>query len=125
MQRTDVLTEIIFFLRQSAIPQGGPTDRKADIDPIMLDVNTRFSDVGGLESHIHCLKEMVVFPIMYPHVFDRFHITPPKGVLFHGPPGESQISQRFFSCKFSDQTIIILRLNICKHSKFKKKIRIS
>lgn len=76
--------------RQSAIPQGGPTDRKADIDPITLDVNIRFSDVGGLESHIHCLKEMVVFPMMYPDVFQRFHITPPKGVLFHGPPGTSR-----------------------------------
>mgnify|MGYP004576967249 CR=1 FL=1 len=30
---------------------------------------------------------MVVFPMMYPDVFERFHITPPKGVLFHGPPG--------------------------------------
>ncbi|CAK9825447.1 ATPase family AAA domain-containing protein 2 [Anthophora retusa] len=73
--------------RQSAIPQGGPPDRKADINPITLDTNIRFNDVGGLESHIHCLKEMVVFPMMYPDVFERFHITPPKGVLFHGPPG--------------------------------------
>ncbi|XP_015179845.1 PREDICTED: ATPase family AAA domain-containing protein 2-like isoform X1 [Polistes dominula] len=73
--------------RQSAIPQGGPPDRKADINPITLDTNIRFSDVGGLESHIHCLKEMVVFPMMYPEVFERYHITPPKGVLFHGPPG--------------------------------------
>lgn len=30
---------------------------------------------------------MVVFPMMYPDVFERFNITPPKGVLFHGPPG--------------------------------------
>ncbi|XP_012273036.1 ATPase family AAA domain-containing protein 2 isoform X2 [Orussus abietinus] len=73
--------------RQSAIPQGGPPDRKADINPVTLDTSIRFNDVGGLESHIHCLKEMVVFPMMYPDVFDRFHITPPKGVLFHGPPG--------------------------------------
>ncbi|XP_011505314.1 PREDICTED: ATPase family AAA domain-containing protein 2-like isoform X2 [Ceratosolen solmsi marchali] len=73
--------------RQSSIPQGGPTDNKADINPISVDTNITFSDVGGLESHIHCLKEMVVFPMMYPDVFDRFHITPPKGVLFHGPPG--------------------------------------
>ncbi|XP_033327790.1 ATPase family AAA domain-containing protein 2 isoform X1 [Megalopta genalis] len=73
--------------RQSAIPQGGPPDRKADINPITLDTNIRFNDVGGLESHIHCLKEMVVFPMMYPDVFERYHITPPKGVLFHGPPG--------------------------------------
>lgn len=30
---------------------------------------------------------MVVFPMMYPDIFERFHVTPPKGVLFHGPPG--------------------------------------
>ncbi|XP_011867387.1 PREDICTED: ATPase family AAA domain-containing protein 2-like isoform X2 [Vollenhovia emeryi] len=73
--------------RQSAIPQGGPPDRKADINPITLDTNIRFSDVGGLETHIHCLKEMVIFPMMYPDVFERYDVTPPKGVLFHGPPG--------------------------------------
>ncbi|CAL1683739.1 unnamed protein product [Lasius platythorax] len=73
--------------RQSAIPQGGPPDRKADINPITLDTNIRFSDVGGLESHIHCLKEMVVFPMLYPDVFERYNTTAPKGVLFHGPPG--------------------------------------
>lgn len=78
---------IKYSCRQSAIPQGGPPDRKADINPITLDTNIRFNDVGGLESHIHCLKEMVVFPMMYPDVFERFHITPPKGVLFHGLPG--------------------------------------
>ncbi|KMQ96499.1 atpase family aaa domain-containing protein 2b [Lasius niger] len=70
--------------RQSAIPQGGPPDRKADINPITLDTNIRFSDVGGLESHIHCLKEMVVFPMLYPDVFERYNTTAPKGVLFHG-----------------------------------------
>jgi ATP-dependent 26S proteasome regulatory subunit len=44
--------------------------------------------VGGLESHIRCLKEMVVFPMLYREVFEKFHIQPPKGVLFHGPPGK-------------------------------------
>lgn len=85
-----------FYCRQSAIPQGGPPDRKADINPITLDTNIRFNDVGGLESHIHCLKEMVVFPMMYPDVFERFHITPPKGVLFHGPPGRSILYTSIF-----------------------------
>ncbi|XP_034943893.1 ATPase family AAA domain-containing protein 2-like [Chelonus insularis] len=74
-------------VRQNALPQGGPPDKKADINPIIVDTNIRFSDVGGLESHIHCLKEMVMFPMLYPDVFDRFQITPPKGVLFYGPPG--------------------------------------
>jgi SpoVK/Ycf46/Vps4 family AAA+-type ATPase len=31
---------------------------------------------------------MVVFPMLYREVFEKFHIQPPKGVLFHGPPGK-------------------------------------
>ncbi|XP_071565954.1 ATPase family AAA domain-containing protein 2 [Temnothorax nylanderi] len=73
--------------RQSTIQQGGPPDRKADINPITLDTNIRFSDVGGLRKHIECLKEMVIFPMLYPDILECFDITPPKGVLFYGPPG--------------------------------------
>lgn len=28
-----------------------------------------------------------MLPLLYPEVFQRFKITPPRGVLFHGPPG--------------------------------------
>lgn len=30
---------------------------------------------------------MVSLPLLYPEVFQRFNVTPPRGVLFHGPPG--------------------------------------
>lgn len=43
--------------------------------------------VGGLEEHIKCLREMVLFPLMYPDLFKKFKTRPAKGVLFHGPPG--------------------------------------
>lgn len=36
---------------------------------------------------IHALKEMTLLPLLYPEVFQRFNVTPPRGVLFHGPPG--------------------------------------
>src|SRR5208282_5121599 len=36
---------------------------------------------------INQLKEMVTLPLLYPEIFQRFHVTPPRGVLFHGPPG--------------------------------------
>lgn len=26
-------------------------------------------------------------PLLYPEVFQKFNVTPPRGVLFHGPPG--------------------------------------
>ena len=30
---------------------------------------------------------MVVLPLLYPQVFSKFHVAPPRGVLFYGPPG--------------------------------------
>ena len=59
----------------------------ADADPLGVDQNVNFDNVGGLQGHIDQLKEMVALPLLYPEVFQRFHVTPPRGVLFHGPPG--------------------------------------
>ncbi|KAI1413034.1 AAA-domain-containing protein [Hypoxylon sp. FL1857] len=59
----------------------------ADADPLGVDMNVDFSQVGGLQGHIDQLKEMVQLPLLYPELFSRFHVTPPRGVLFHGPPG--------------------------------------
>uniref|UniRef100_A0A6Q2X029 ATPase family AAA domain-containing protein 2 n=1 Tax=Esox lucius TaxID=8010 RepID=A0A6Q2X029_ESOLU len=59
----------------------------ADVDPMTLDSSVKFDSVGGLSNHIQSLKEMVVFPLLYPEVFERFKIQPPRGCLFYGPPG--------------------------------------
>uniref|UniRef100_A0A8C9MY83 ATPase family AAA domain-containing protein 2 n=1 Tax=Serinus canaria TaxID=9135 RepID=A0A8C9MY83_SERCA len=59
----------------------------ADVDPVQIDCSVRFDGVGGLADHISALKEMVVFPLLYPEVFERFKIQPPRGCLFYGPPG--------------------------------------
>ena len=59
----------------------------ADADPLGVDQHVTFDGVGGLQHHIEQLKEMVSLPLLYPEIFMRFHITPPRGVLFHGPPG--------------------------------------
>jgi SpoVK/Ycf46/Vps4 family AAA+-type ATPase len=68
---------------------GKVKDRKAlaDADPLGVDLNVDFSQVGGLQGHIDQLKEMVQLPLLYPELFAKFHVTPPRGVLFHGPPG--------------------------------------
>jgi len=36
---------------------------------------------------INSLKEMISLPLLYPEIFQKFNLTPPRGVLFHGPPG--------------------------------------
>ncbi|PCH41735.1 AAA-domain-containing protein [Wolfiporia cocos MD-104 SS10] len=59
----------------------------ADADPLGVNQNVTFDEVGGLDDHINSLKEMTVLPLLYPEVFQRFDLTPPRGVLFHGPPG--------------------------------------
>ena len=59
----------------------------ADISPMNVDRSITFDSIGGLKQHIRSLKEMIVFPLMYPEVFEKFNISPPRGVLFHGPPG--------------------------------------
>ncbi|KAH9508111.1 ATPase AAA domain-containing protein 2B [Bulinus truncatus] len=59
----------------------------ADVEPMKIDKNITFSSIGGLNKHIQALKEMVVFPLLYDKVFQRFNVDPPRGVLFYGPPG--------------------------------------
>uniref|UniRef100_A0A8C7KQI9 ATPase family AAA domain-containing protein 2 n=1 Tax=Oncorhynchus kisutch TaxID=8019 RepID=A0A8C7KQI9_ONCKI len=60
----------------------------ADVDPMVIDHWFAYMlCVGGLTSHISALKEMVVFPLLYPEVFEKFKIQPPRGCLFYGPPG--------------------------------------
>ncbi|KAM4704921.1 ATPase family AAA domain-containing protein 2 [Rhinophrynus dorsalis] len=59
----------------------------ADVDPMQIDTTVRFNSVGGLDRHIAALKEMVVFPLLYPEIFEKFKIQPPRGCLFYGPPG--------------------------------------
>ncbi|KAF4554194.1 ATPase-like protein 13 [Elsinoe fawcettii] len=68
---------------------GKVKDKKAlaDADPLGVDPNVNFDGVGGLGDHIDRLKEMVALPLLYPEIFMRMHVTPPRGVLFHGPPG--------------------------------------
>ncbi|XP_013413245.1 ATPase family AAA domain-containing protein 2 [Lingula anatina] len=75
------------------VGQGAIRDRMkigaslADVDPMNIDRSITFDSVGGLGKHVQALKEMVVFPLLYPEVFERFKIAPPRGVLFYGPPG--------------------------------------
>jgi len=58
-----------------------------DIKPIVVDSGIGFHNIGGLQEHIDCLREMVVFPMIYRNVFEMFAQHPAKGVIFHGPPG--------------------------------------
>ncbi|KAL6100257.1 atad2 [Pungitius sinensis] len=61
--------------------------RRDETNGADLDQSMGFDSIGGLASHILALKEMVVFPLLYPEIFDNFKMQPPRGCLFYGPPG--------------------------------------
>jgi proteasome regulatory subunit len=46
-----------------------------------------FEDVGGLQQQVQEIREVVELPLLKPHLFRKIGITPPKGLLLHGPPG--------------------------------------
>jgi len=47
----------------------------------------QYSDIGGLDKEIQELIEAIVLPMTHKERFENIGISPPKGVLIHGPPG--------------------------------------
>ncbi|KAL8119617.1 cell division control protein 48 homolog D-like [Apium graveolens] len=49
--------------------------------------NVSWEDIGGLETVKRELQETVQYPVEHPDKFEKFGMSPSKGVLFYGPPG--------------------------------------
>ncbi|KAI9317031.1 P-loop containing nucleoside triphosphate hydrolase protein [Dichotomocladium elegans] len=47
----------------------------------------RFSELFGLDATIQELKSSVIHPFHHPEQYMGLGITPPRGILVHGPPG--------------------------------------
>lgn len=70
---------------------------RADIDPVTVDP-VSWESVGGLDHHVQAVKEMVILPLLYPEMYSKFNVTPPRGVLFHGPPGTHCMGIEYAAC---------------------------
>jgi transitional endoplasmic reticulum ATPase len=51
------------------------------------DTRISYEDIGGLQTQIQRIREMIELPLKYPEVFRRLGVDAPKGVFLYGPPG--------------------------------------
>lgn len=51
------------------------------------DKDVSFQDIGGLQSQMRQMREVIELPLTNPELFFRVGIAAPKGVLLYGPPG--------------------------------------
>ncbi|KAI3866762.1 hypothetical protein MKW92_052495 [Papaver armeniacum] len=49
--------------------------------------NVTWEDIGGLDTVKRELQETVQYPVEHPEKFEKFGMSPSKGVLLYGPPG--------------------------------------
>jgi proteasome regulatory subunit len=64
-------------------------ERKVEVEQFVIieHPKTSWKDIGGLDVQENELKEVIELPLKKPELFKKVGITPPKGVLLHGPPG--------------------------------------
>jgi len=65
----------------------GTTNPSSLRETIVEIPNITWDDIGGLEETKKDLQEMILYPIEHPDKFQKFGMSPSKGVLFYGPPG--------------------------------------
>ena len=74
-----------------------------EVDPLVYNMShedpgdVTYSAVGGLSEQIRELREVIELPLLNPELFQRVGITPPKGCLLYGPPGECYYKRESFS----------------------------
>ena len=52
-----------------------------------LEVGLGYDSVGGMDSAIQLVRELVELPLRFPELWTTAGVPTPKGVLLHGPPG--------------------------------------
>ncbi|CAD7704442.1 unnamed protein product, partial [Ostreobium quekettii] len=65
----------------------GSTNPSALRETVVEVPNISWEDIGGLEDVKRELQEIVQYPVEHPEKFEKYGMSPSKGVLFYGPPG--------------------------------------
>lgn len=68
-----------------------------------------YNSVGGLQKEIELLKRTIELPLHQPTLFADFGVTPPRGILLHGPPGTGKTM--LLRCVASEANAHVLTIN--------------
>jgi 26S proteasome subunit P45 family len=72
------------------------------------DPDVSYDDIGGLTEQKRKVKEAIREPLLDPEQFETIGITPPEGVLLHGPPGTGKTMLAKAVANDADSTFIRL-----------------
>jgi len=63
--------------------------KRFNVEKFVIVEKPKFSwnNIGGLDTQIKEIQEVIELPLKKPELFKKVGITPPKGILLYGPPG--------------------------------------
>ena len=82
------------------------TDVRARVMQVEESPDVSYADIGGLEEQLRDVRETVELPMRRPELFETVGITPPSGVLLHGPPGTGKTMMAKAVANQTDATFI-------------------
>lgn len=62
-------------------------DARAKVMQVTDNPEISYADIGGLDDELLEIRETIEKPLTEPEAFEDVGISPPNGVLLHGPPG--------------------------------------
>ncbi|BGP38636.1 AAA+-type ATPase [Rhodotorula kratochvilovae] len=67
-----------------------------------------YEQIGGLESQIEQIREMVEWPLTRPELYTHFGLRPPRGILLYGPPGTGKTLLAFSIARSTRSTLLTI-----------------
>ncbi|WP_035923914.1 proteasome ATPase [Kocuria rosea] len=65
---------------------------RSDVEQLVLEEvpAVSYDDIGGLGPQIEQIRDAVELPFVHPELYREHGLTPPKGILLYGPPGNGK-----------------------------------